>query len=206
MESEGSDDESESQELKPKDSKALCLKWLKEIDRVQRSKEQKAFESIGERIVKKYRNADALQVYTTATGGTSRVMLNSLWTVVQIMLPVLYARMPQIVIEREFKDKDDVARVAAMGAERAVGFMLRSQQDRFNYAVRAGVLDRLLCGRGQAWPRYDYKDGEPLSERVVIDPLNWCDYLESLARNQYEIRWRARRAHMTRQALVNRTG
>lgn len=205
MESEGSD-EIEPQEMKPKDSKALALKWLKEIDKVKRSKEQKAFESIGEKIVKNYRNANSLQVYSSNTGASSRVMLNTLWTVVQIMLPVLYARMPQVIVEREFKDKDDTARVAALGAERAVGFMLRSQQDKFNYAVRAAVLDRLLPGRGQVWPRYTYEDGVPFSEKVEVSPLCWTDYLESQARNQYEIRWRARKAYMSRQALVNRFG
>jgi hypothetical protein len=200
--------ESERAEEQPKalDTKALALKWLKEIDRVQRSKEQKAFENIGERIVKKYRNADALQVYSSNVGNSTRVMLNALWTVVEIMKPVLYARMPQIVVEREFKDKDDVARVAAMGAERCVGYMLRSQQNQFNYAVKGAVLDRLLSGRGQVWPRFEYKEEEPYSEKVCISPLNWLDYLESPARNQYEIRWRAKRAHMSRQALINRFG
>jgi len=202
--------ESEEQELKPKDSKALCLKWLKEIDTVLNSKEQRAFERVGERIVKKYRNADALQIYDTNTG-SARVMLNVLWVTVQIKLPVLYARMPKVVVEREFKDKDPVGRVAAMGAERATSSILRAQQDRFNYAAKGAVQERLTVGRGQVWLRYTSQQDEqgmlvPLSEKVIVDPLNWQDYLESFARNQYEVRWRARLARMTRQALVNRFG
>lgn len=204
----GNETESE-QQPEVIDLQSLGLKWLKELDTIEASKEQKAFERIGERIVKKYRNSDAIQVYESNTGG-SRVMFNTLWTVVQIMQPVLYARLPQVVVEREFKDKDPVGRVAAMGAERATSYMVRCQQDRFSYAVKSAVLDRLLCGRGQVWLTYDVKVENnvisPYSEIVRINPLNWLDYRESPARNQYEVRFRARRAYMTRDALVKRFG
>lgn len=201
-----------------KNPAAIVSKWIKEIDAVEKSKDQRAFERNGEKIIKQYRNAEALQLYSNNALPTTRVMFNTLWTITEIMMPVLYARMPKVVVEREFKDKDPVGRVAAMGAERATSYALRMQQDRFNYAVKAAVKDRLLPGRGNLWIRYtsDFApqeiDGEivqipkPGTEKVEILPLNWLDYLESIGRNQYELRWRCRKAHMTRAQLVSRFG
>lgn len=187
------------------DEKALAAKWLKEVERVTSSKEQKAFERNGERIYKKYSNADAIQSYDSNTG-TTRVMFNILWTTTQIMLPILYARTPKVVVEREFKDKDPVGRVASMGAERAVSSMLRAQEDKFNFAIKNAVLDRLIPGRGQAWARYSFEENVPLSEKALVDPLPYTDYLESKARNPYEVRWKARIAHMTKERLESRFG
>ena len=205
----------------------IVSRWLKEINLVKNSKSQQGFEKIGVDIVKKYRNANALQSYMTTTVPPARVMLNVLWSNVQIMKPTLYARMPKIVVERRFKDRDPIGRLACTVAERATSFMLSTQQDRFNLAIRSAVEDRLLCGRGQAWVRYDAEfeeakdqNGEPLvdengapvrtlkpnSEKVVVDYVYWQDYFESAARTQFEVRWKAKRVYMTRAQLVQKFG
>jgi hypothetical protein len=209
---------------KYKGDSGLVLKWLKEIELVKNSKAQKAFEKTGEKILKIYKNHAEK---SDDPESPSKVMFNVLWSNVQVLCPSLYSRMPKIVVERRFKDSDPVGRLAAQVAERCTSFNLATQQDRFNYAVKAAVMERLLPGRGQVWVRYDAQfspqvdengedccdeDGtvikqlEPNSERVVIDPLNWMDYFESPARNQYEVRWRSKRAFMTRQKLVERFG
>lgn len=200
---------------------ALVLRWLKEINTVKDSRAQNLFERTGEKIIKNYKNSFLDE------SDKPRVMYNVLWSNVQVLKPSLYSRMPKVVVERRFKDSDPVGRLAAQIAERATSFMLSSQQDRFNYAIKAAVEDRLLPGRGQVWLRYDAEfeesvdaNGEPIqdeagnavrapkpnSEKVVIDPLNWKDYFHSAARNPYEIRWVARRSYMTRAQLVKRFG
>ena len=212
---------------KYKGDEGVVLRWLKEFELVKNSKGQKAFESIGVKIVKNYRNADALVASTSNNVPSARVMLNVLWSNVQILKPTLYARMPKVVVERRFKDSDPIGRLACQIAERATSYAMSTQQDRFNYAVRAAVEDRLLAGRGTVWLRYDAEfeeatdeNGEPItddtgeavrtpkpnSEKVVIDPVNWLDYYESLSRNQYEVRWRARRVYMTRSQLITKFG
>jgi hypothetical protein len=201
------------------------LRWLKELDIVKNSKEQQAYETIGERIIKDYSNSDALTPTSSSSGTPTRLMFNTLWSNVQIQKPLLYCRMPKIVVERRFKDSDPVGRLASQIAERATSFMLSTQQDRFNYSVRAAVEDRLLVGRGQVWLRYDTEyqeavdetgqpildeNGQPVkipkpnTEKVVVEHINWKNYYESPARNQFEIRWRAREVYMTRDKLVSR--
>jgi len=43
---------------------------------------------------------------------------------------------------------------------------------------------------------------KPYSESVEVVMVNWLDYLESLSRNQFEVRWRAFRIYKTRAELL----
>ena len=221
-----SDDNTEN-EPKSHEDEELVPKWLKEITAVRECKDQQNFERIGDRIVKKYKNAK--NVAKTDASGVVPLgeMFNVLWSNVEVLMPALYSRMPKVVAERVFKDQDPVGRFAAEIAERATHYQLLSQQDRFNYAVTAAVQDRLLPGRGQVWLQYkaDFEpmvneEGEavvdsagnpvkkpkPNSEKIEICPVYWMDYLESIARNQYEIRWRSKDIYMTRQELISEFG
>ena len=215
----------ESDLKKYQDAKGMVLRWKKELNLVINSKSQQAFEKIGTDIIKKYRNASALQAYLSTNVPPARVMINVLWSNVQILKPTLYARMPKVVVERRFKDRDPVGRLACLIAERATSYMLSTQQDRFNYAVKSAVEDRLLPGRGQVWLRFEAEfeeakdqNGEPIvdangnpvkrpkpnSEKVVVDYVYWQDYFESNARTPLEVRWRAKRAYMTKAQLVDK--
>lgn len=213
-----------------KGPQGIALRWQKEIENVETSKMQRGFEWNGEKIVKNYRNADALQQYGAANSNatsTTRVMINVLWSNVKILKPTYFCRLPKVIAERVFKDSDPVGRVAARLLERATHYSLKSQEDRAMFAIKAAVEDRLLPGRGQIWLRYDIQfeeskdaNGEPMvdadgntlripkpnSEKVIIDPINWLDYLESISRNQYEVRWRCRKLYMSRAELIREFG
>jgi len=205
----------------------IVARWLKEIDLVLNSDKQRIFESAGDRIIKSYKNAEGYIGYGNEALAADRVMYNVLWANVQILFPMLFARMPEPVVERWYKDADPIGRQAAEIAECCTSFQLKTQQDRFMYAVGGAVRDMLLPGRGQVWLRFDcewvealdpegnpYLDEEgnairqakPNSERVIVDPLMWQDYIECMARNQYEVRWRAKRAYMNRRQLMDRFG
>jgi len=145
----------EEEDLKKYGGPEGCvLRWLKELSLVKDSKAQKSFEKTGEHIVKVYRNSGEDDGTFRDESSMGRVMYNVLWSNVQVLKPSLYSHMPKVVAERTFKDSDPIGRLAALGAERATHYMLLSQQDRFNYGVRASVEDRLLPGRGQMWLRY----------------------------------------------------
>lgn len=226
QESENTIPEKHDDLKKYREESGLATRWLKEINNVKNARKQKAFERNGEKIVKKYKNDNILQAFQVQNLPNTRVMFNVLWSNIQVLKPCLYARMPKPVVERRFKDLDLVGRLAAQGAERAITSMLSSQQDRFNYAIKAAVEDRLLPGRGQVWLRYDAEfeeqvdeQGEPIiqngeavkvlkpnSEMVWVDPVYWQDYLESIARNPHETRWRARRLWMSRSKLIKEFG
>jgi hypothetical protein len=207
-------------------SEKFFLKWWKEISLVKDGKQQKVFERLGERIVKVYRNADALEERKSDLS-VSKVMYNVLWSNVQVQKPLLYARLPKVVVERRFKDADPVGRLAAMCVERATSFMISAQEERFNFAIKSAVEDRLLAGRGQVWVRYEAafedvvdENGEvvldemgqaqkivrPNSEMVFVDYVFWEDYYHSQSRNPFDDRWRAKRTYMTRSELIERFG
>lgn len=208
-------------ELSPKEAESLCKKWLKEISFVQHSKEQKTFEAVGEKIVKKYKNSSVLVAFQASDVlPNTRVMFNVLWSIVQVLKPSLFCRLPKVVVERRFKDQDPIGRLASQIAERGVSYMLSIQQDRLMHAGVSAVEDRLLPGRGTVWLRYEMETDQhtddvtnvtkeiikPNSEMVWVDYVYWKDYLEAKARNPYETRWRARRFWMTRSELAKEFG
>lgn len=213
--------EDPQKEYDAKGLESLAKRWLKEISLVQHSKEQKTFEAVGKKIVKKYKNSEVLVAYQASDVlPNTRVMFNILWSNVQVLKPSLFCRLPKPVIERRFQDFDPIGRMASQIGERATSFMLSIQQDRCMHAGISAVEDRLLPGRGQVWLRYDMTTmshtdditGEtidviqPNSEMVWVDYVYWQDYLEAKARNPYETRWRARRFWMTRTELEKEFG
>jgi F0F1-type ATP synthase membrane subunit b/b' len=82
-----------------------------------------------------------------------------LWSNIQTVLPALYGRTPRAQVERRWKDKDPVSRTAATILERALQYEIDHYGD-YDFAVKAAVSDRLLCGRGVAWVRFDSKSVE----------------------------------------------
>lgn len=207
--------------------RGVVSRWIKELDLVLNNEKQRIFESAGDRIVKDYKNADTYRGFGNLNTPADRVMYNVLWANVQILFPMIFARMPEPVVERWYKDSDPIGRQAAEIAECCASFQMKTQQDRFMYAVGGAVRDMLLPGRGQVWISFDCEwvealdaDGNPIldeegnpvkqakpnSEKVVVEPVMWQDYLESMARNQYEVKWRAKRAYMTRRELMDRFG
>jgi len=87
---------------------------------------------------------------------------NTLWSNTQVLVATCFSRIPKVVCERRFKDKDPLGLLAAKLQERAVSFSLSAEEDEFYYAVNDCVRDRFLGGLGVAWVRY-----EPYFEEVI---------------------------------------
>lgn len=77
---------------------------------------------------------------------------NVFWSNVQTLMPAVYAQKPRPQVERRFKDRDPVARVASETLERCVAFT--TDGEAFDTVVRQCRDDYLLIGRGMAWVRY----------------------------------------------------
>lgn len=133
---------------------------------------------------------------------------NILWSNVETLKPTLYSRLPKIIVEREYKDKDPVARIACEIAERAGNYTIKKEG--MDQVLRRCVLDRLLPGRAISWVDYevegDYQDvptphpqtGQPYagedgkivteqkfvksSERAVPKYCDWTDFGHSPVR------------------------
>ncbi|TAY98568.1 hypothetical protein [Rhizobium leguminosarum] len=144
-----------------------------------------------------------------------------LWANISVLQPAVYARVPQPVVERRFKDSQPVARMASELVERNLAFTADDAD--LDSLMRAVRDDFLLCARGTVWLRYeaDFEpldigvepsnapaldmqgdDGSPTAEqitdeRVCMDYVHWSDFLHSPARRWKDVTWVARRVPMT---------
>lgn len=121
----------------------LTAKWVPIIAAYERSAQD--WERKGKKIVKRYKDE-------RNTRETNASRYNILWSNVETLKPALFAKTPKAEVERRFKDKDPVGRVASDVLERCLDYQLG--QFSFGSTMRQGVLDYLLPGRGTAWVRY----------------------------------------------------
>ncbi|PDT23917.1 hypothetical protein [Rhizobium hidalgonense] len=186
--------------------------WQQEIERAQRY--FKAWVDRCTKIEKIY-----LQQQADQTSAAKR-RFPMLWANTSVLQPAVYARVPQPVVERRFKDSQPVARMASELVERNLAFTADDAD--LDSVMRAVRDDFLLCARGTVWLRYeadfepidmgvepsDTGDGVPgeeglspleqiTDERVCVDYVHWSDFLHSPARRWKDVTWVARRVPMT---------
>lgn len=202
------------------DRRALKARWVLEIERFERKAEQ--FFKRGKKINERYTNEKK-----DDEAGTTRY--NVLWSNMQTLRPALYGKDPTPEVERRFKDKDPVGRVASDVIERCLSYLISKQA--FGETMGLVVLDRLLPGRGVAWVRYlphlrDMAvqglpevrddgagltdDAEPAQEvayeEVKFDYVHWQDFGHTVARTWQEVDGVWRIAYLSHQELKERFG
>ncbi len=148
----------------PASTGATFLTWRGEIERA--IKRDAKWHKRGARIVKRYR--DERQDSAEGSTGAGRRKFNILWSNVQTLLPSLYAKRPDPVVERRFLDHDPVGRVASTMLERTLDYEI--EDNGFHEAVQAAVLDYLLPGRGQVWVRFEPAAGGPEDDDGALSP------------------------------------
>lgn len=135
---------------------------------------------------------------------------NLFWANLQTAAPALYARTPVPQVERRYKDRDPVARVASEILERAIRFEIKNFD--FDGAVNAAVLDRLLYGRGIARvfyePKFTVVDGVEVkqSESVRVGYIQLQDFKHSSARTWDEVTQVRFRSYLSREEAKERFG
>ncbi|ANL52853.1 hypothetical protein [Rhizobium phaseoli] len=191
--------------------------WQQELERAQRY-----FKSWVDRCTKIEKIY--LQQQADQTSAAKR-RFPMLWANTSVLQPAVYARVPQPVVERRFKDSQPVARMASELVERNLAFTADDAD--LDSVMRAVRDDFLLCARGTVWLRYE-ADFEPIDmgvepsdsagsgfqsggmgdnggpaleqiadERVCMDYVHWSDFLHSPARRWKDVTWVARRVPMT---------
>lgn len=130
--------------------------------------------------------------------------------------PAVYARPPKVVVQRRFKDKDPVGRVAAQLLERATQSAI-AQED-FDPAIRSVRDDWLIRSRGVARESFEpitdtLSDSQGSYEDVIgaqtrTDYVHWRDFIHPNCRSWQDVskRWVAFKVLMTRDELVQRFG
>lgn len=199
----------------------MAQRWLVEIEAAR--KELEKFHEDGDKIVERY--LDKRDEWRRAE---SRV--NLFWSTMKVLLSLLYARPPKADVSRTFLDaEDDQARVAGTILQRLLNRSFDDNVSQWDAAVRAAIEDWLVVGLGQVWLRYEVETeereqpaeldpitGEELvpagvfeaivEEDAPCDYIYWKDFFWSPARTWNEVRWVARRVHMTRDKLIARFG
>src|SRR5690242_7293558 len=138
----------------PAAADAKFLLWKGEIDRA--IKRDRNWHTRGRKIVRRYRD-ERSDTSDSQTGARGTRRFNILWSNVQTLLPSLYARRPEPIVERRFLDHDPVGRVASTILERCLKYEL--EDNGYLNAIKAAVLDYLLSGRGQVWVRFEPAEG-----------------------------------------------
>lgn len=117
----------------------------------------------GNAIIKRYRDVRLGSTNAPLNPLVQR-KFNILWSNVETLKPTLWARLPKVIVEREYKDKDPVARIACEIAERAGNYTIR--KEKLGDVMKSCVADRLLPGRAVAWVDYQVEGGQ----QPVTDP------------------------------------
>ena len=194
----------------------LAQRWGTEIEAAK--KELGKFHDEATKILARY--LDKREAW-----GDNESKVNLFWSTMKVLLSMLYARPPKADVSRAFQDfDDDQARVASTILQRLLNRGFEEDVSAWDSAVRQGIEDWLIVGLGQIWLRYEVETEEvpetidaatgmliPATERIVdedapVDYVHYEDFFWSPARTWAEVRWVARRVHMTRDQLKARFG
>jgi len=170
-------------------------------------KEFETWTTEAKRIARRYRSE-------TGSGEDSQVdnaaYFNLFWASLQTAIPSLYARTPIPQVDRRYKDKDPVARVAAEVLERALRYEVGAQD--FDTQIQAAVLDRLLFGRGVCRVRYE-PTFETINgvetktrERVCLEYVQSQDFKHNTARTWGEVTQIRFRSYLSKAEAVEAFG
>lgn len=205
----------------PWDLAKVGQKWQGELERAERY-----FKSWIDRCTKIEKIYLQQSGQDSTSNSSAKRKFPMLWANTSVLQPAVYARVPQPVVERRFKDAQPVARMASELVERNLAFTADDAD--LDSVMRAVRDDFLLCARGTVWLRYE-ADFEPIDmgvepsdppadegflsggmgdnggpaleqitdERVCVDYVHWSDFLHSPARRWKDVTWVARRVPMT---------
>ncbi|MAL02055.1 MAG: hypothetical protein CL536_07920 [Alcaligenaceae bacterium] len=187
-------------------------KWLDCLKTVENDSAESSWVRRSKRIVKRYRDE--------RESAFEGARFNILWSNTETISPAIYSRPPKAEVSRRNKDKNPISRTAASILERSLQYEIEHYPD-FDEGMKAAVQDRLLCGRGVVWIRYERYDvdrpEEPnegveiqptndVLERACVDYVYWEDFRTGHAKKWADVPWVARREYMTKKAGIKRFG
>jgi hypothetical protein len=160
--------------------------WYAEIDDAKKRAE--TYWKEGERVLGIYGSTDK-----------DKIPFNILFSNTDTLLPAYYSAVPRPDVQRRFKDDDPLGKAASDAGERMLEFLLDTSIDgyeTFDEAMKAGVFDALLPGRGVTAVKYDAEIGEyeqdlieKKSELVYLDSQPWNQVLFGFAKKWSKVPW-----------------
>lgn len=113
----------------------------------------KAWEDRGKGIIDRYRDVRLEPVNQTFV----LRKFNIFWANIETLRQTLYARVPKLICERQFKDADITGRYASEIVERMGNYIIKTSD--FDDVMKDCVQDLLLPGRAVPWIAYE-SDGD----------------------------------------------
>jgi len=181
-------------------SQRTTNKWDKRIQRAQKFTEQAL--QHGRRVYNRYQDK--------REGVETRLKrVNIFYANVNTIKESLFNSMPKPDVRKLHAGnyEDNVARVAALVMQRCLHYELQCSEH-FEQAVKAAILDRLVPGIGQVWPRFGMRtspSGEE-TEAIYLDTVFWEDFIWEPARSWSQVTWCGRRLELTKNEVVKRWG
>lgn len=126
-----------------------CKRWLEEIR--QAKEDFKSYWEKCDQIVRRYKGEELI-VTGSDKGQNEPRRYNVLWSMVQTMQPLIYAKPPQPFNTRRFKDKDPAARDGSEIMRRMLQYDLEG--DEMHDALVDARDDFILGSRGVMWAKY----------------------------------------------------
>lgn len=141
-----------------------------------------------------------------------------LYSNTETLLPALYSAVPRPVVQRRFKDDDQLGKMASLAGQRMLEFLVDTNVDgyeTYDEGMRSAVLTSLLPGRGLTGVKYDHEtqevvpDGAPEGtapipvknwETVCMDSKKWDRVLHGYATKWSKVPWVGYELHLDREA------
>lgn len=128
------------------DASATAARWISEISLAEKNQER--WLSRGRKIIRLYMDMNG----DVANDDAKKRRFALLWSNMETLEPACFARIPNAVVSRRWKDIDPVGRVASEVLERALNFSLEAVD--FIDVMEGVTKEYLLLARGVTWVRY----------------------------------------------------
>ena len=179
----------------------LVVTWVKELGLA--LTREKSFRITGRKVVALYESekADATQ-------------FNILFSNTETLAPALYNTTPRPVVQRRFKDTDELGKYASEATQRVLEFLLdpgEASYSPFDELMQSAVLEALLPGRGVTWFKYEptWKDEEQTEvtgETVCGEEVPWERFRHGYAKKWPQVPWVSREHLLSREEAEDLVG
>ena len=195
--------------------------WIDEFRKVENNQLYKDWKAATKEIFKLYRNKPV----DGKLSKINRAKYNLLYRNVRVKMPYLIPFIPSVIVERQNKDSDPVARCSSLILERTCNKFI--EQDNLKKTLDKAKLDAELAGFGQVWINYEpeFEDvtvqeesidalgnltlvestqTQLKSEKIDFEYISCFDYLHNIATKEEEITWVAKRVRLSKQEFAKK--
>lgn len=195
--------------------------WIEEFRKVENNQLYKDWKNATKEIFKLYRN----KIADSKLSKVNKAKYNLLYRNVKVKMPYLVPFIPSVIVERQNKDSDPVARCSSLILERTCNKFV--EQDNLKRTLDKAKLDAELAGFGQVWINYEPEFEDVIvqtesidelgnivltesnetklkSEKIDFEYISCFDYLHNIATKEEEITWVAKRVRLSKEEFAKK--